>query len=287
MEFQEKAIEIETKDGRTLAGSLVAPEDPKLSVLISSAVAIPKERYLNFAKELAARGAAVLVYDYRAQAASVKGDIRKDLAGLTDWGRWDMDAAVRKLDQLYPSLEMAAVHHSVGGWVLGLCESQARIARHAFICAGWGYIKLKPLPFRAVEMFFWYVYGPLCIKRHGHIPKGGLWKGEAINPKFFAEWKAWCHTPAPTPEFIAGGPGQPQFFADVKAPIRSFAYSDDPIANPRTVPMILSLYPNADTKEVWATPKDHGLDKIGHEGLFSRKARPAWTPVLDWIAPVK
>ncbi len=285
MAIQEQKIEIETTDGRTLSGLLVAPAEPKLSVLVSSAVAIPKERYLNFAKELAGRGAAVLMYDYRAQGASVKGHVREDLAGMSDWGHLDMDAAIRRLDALYPELEMAAVEHSVGAWILGLCEHQHRISRHAFICAGWGYWKLKPLPFRYVEMFFWHVYGPLRIKQHGYIPKGGLWKGEAINPKFFAEWKAWCHSPTCTPELIAGGPDQPQFFDKVEAPIRSFAYADDPIANPRTVPMVLALYPKAESSEVWASPKDHGLAKIGHEGLFSRKARPAWTPVLDWVAP--
>jgi predicted alpha/beta hydrolase len=287
MEIHQKPIEIIAKDGRKLSGWLVAPEEVRLSVLISSAVAIPKERYVNFAIELAGRGAAVLVYDYRAQAASVRGDIRKDLATPTDWGRLDMDAAIRQLDHLYPELPMAAVEHSVGAWVLGLCEHQHRISRHAFVCAGWGYVKLKPLPFRLLEQFFWHVYGPLCIKLRGHIPKGGLWKGEAINPKFFAEWKAWCHTPMCTPELLAGGKSKPQFFAKVRAPIRSFAYDDDPITNRRTVPRILALYPESDTQAIWAAPKDHGLERVGHEGLFSRKARQAWEPVFDWIAPAE
>jgi hypothetical protein len=224
------------------------------------------------------------VYDYRSQAASVRGDIRTDLVGLADWGRLDMEAAVRTLDRLYPEVEMAAVEHSVGGWVRGLCESQARIARHAFICAGWGYIKLKPFPFRAVEMFFWHIYGPLCIKQHGHIPKGGLWKGEAINPKFFAEWKAWCHTASPTPELIAGGRQQPQSYAEVKTPI----------ANPRMVPMILSLYPNAEGPEVWPPPRITVWGRSATRGCSAARlaqpgyrcstgSRPPSSPLSRWM----
>lgn len=285
-ELREEPLDIIAADGRRLSGLLVTPSSPRRSILVSSAVAIPKERYLPFARDAAARGAAVLVYDYRSQGHSVQGDISEDLASLVDWGHLDMDAAIRALDQRYPDIEMTAVEHSIAAWILGLCQAQHRIDRHAFVCAGWGYWKLKPPTFRCVEMFFWHVYGPLQIRRHGHVPKGGLWKGEALNRRFFADWKQRCHSAECSPDIIAGGSALPHHFAAVRAPIRSFAYSDDPIANPRTVPMILSLYPAAQREAVWATPADHGLASIGHEGLFSRRAARAWTPVLDWIAPL-
>lgn len=287
MDIREQKIDIETKDGRTLSGLLVQPEQPRFCVLVSSAVGIPKERYLNFAKEGAARGAAVLMFDYRAQGASLKGDIRKDLAAFSEWGRLDMSAAIRHLDQLHPKLEMVGVHHSVGGWILGLAENQDRLSRHAFVCVGWGYHKLKPLGFRTAEMFFWYIYGPSCLGLFGHIPKGGLWKGEPLNPRLFKEWKAWCHTPECTPAVLAGGPDEPHYYDKVTAPIRSFGYSDDPIANKKTVPLVLKVFPNAERDTVWATPSDFGLAKIGHEGLFSRKAAKGWTPVWDWLTPAE
>ncbi|MCA9706070.1 MAG: hypothetical protein KDK70_09505 [Myxococcales bacterium] len=283
MEPKEQEITIETKDGRTLSGLLVEPEEPRISVIVSPAVAIPKERYLNFAKAGAARGAAVLLYDYRAQGASVQGDIRKDLAGFGEWGRLDMPAAIRRLDQLHPKLEMVGVHHSVGGWIMGLADNHDRLSRNAFVCVGWGYWKLKPLPFRYVEMFFWHLYGPSCVRLFGHIPQGGLWKGEPINPQLFAQWKAWCHSPECSPAVLAGGADQPHHYDEVTAKIRSFGYRDDPIANEKTVPMVLSVYPKAECEEAWAAPSDFGLAKIGHEGLFSRKAAKAWAPVWDWL----
>lgn len=287
MDIREEKIEITARDGRALSGVLIAPEKPTSSVLISPAVAIRKELYLRFAREGAARGAAVLVYDYRGQGGSAGPDIRTDDVSFGQWGRLDMAAAIDHLDRLYPDLEMSAVGHSVGAWLLGLADNQQRISRHAFICAGWGYWKLKPAWYKAVELTFWYVHGPMCLKLFGHVPKGGPWQGEPINAKLFNEWKAWCHTPRPEAAFMAGGADQPQSYAQVTAPIRSFAYRDDPIANERTVPLLLEVYPNAPHETVWAGPQDFGLKKIGHQGLFSGRSAKAWAPVWDWTLPAK
>ncbi len=282
MNIQEQKIEIEAEDGRVLAGLLVAPETPVRSAVMSPAVAIPKERYLHFARAGAAQGAAVLVFDYRAQGASVQGHIRDDHAGLRDWGRLDMPAAIATLDRHYPDLPMVGIHHSVGAWVLGLASNHSRLCRHAFLCSGWGHGNSKPLPFRLVEMFFWHVYGPSCVRLFGHIPKGGPWKGEPVNATLFAQWKAWCHQATCDRATIAGGPDKPHYYDEVTTPIRSFGYHDDPIANRTTVPMVLSLYRNADSEEIWAAPEDFGVDKIGHHGLLSRKCAKAWIPVWEW-----
>ncbi len=285
MDVREQTLEIKTEDGRTLAGLLVQPEKPVVSVLISPAVAMPKERYLAFARAGAALGASVLMYDYRAQAGSALPDLRKDLAGFSEWGRQDLTAAIGHLDRLHPNLEMVSVGHSVGGWLLGLTRSHGRFARHTFLCVGWGYWGFKPLTFQAKEMFFWHLYGPLCLKLYGYIPKGGPWKGEALNPKLFEEWKRWCHLPQCEVSTLAGGADQPHFFDQITAPIRSFAYRDDPIANARSVPLLLSVYAKAKHETVWASPGDFGLRQIGHEGLFSRKSTKAWEPIWSWVLP--
>ncbi len=285
MEIREQNIEIATEDGRKLSGLLLAPESPRLTVLLSPGVAIRKERYLRFAREGAVRGAAVLLYDYRAQGGSIGPELRDDPSTITDWGRHDMPAAIAHLDRLHPELEMAAIGHSAGAWIVGLAHNHARISRHAFLCAGWAYWRLKPLEFRALELFFWYVYGPACLRLFGKVPKGGPWQGEPLSPALFHAWKAWCHSPTCDPALLAGGAGQPEHYREVKAPIRGFAYSDDPIANPRTVPLFMAVYPSAQQQTIWATPEEFGLAKIGHEGLFSRRSAKAWAPVWDYIAP--
>ena len=281
MTVQEQKIQVTTKDNRVLSALLIEPESPSLAVLMSPGVAIPKERYLNFAKAGAARGAAVLIYDYRGQAASVQGDIRTDRTGFSEWGRFDMTAAIAELDRRFPQLKMVAMGHSAGGWIVGLAENYDRIAKHIFLCVGWAYHKLKPLPFRWIESFFWHVYGPACLGVYGHIPKGGLWRGEAINPQLFAEWKAWCHVPQCTFELLAGGADKSHGYDRISAPIDSFAYRDDPIANERTVPIFLNMFPRSNHNTIWASPADFGLDRLGHDGVFSRKAAEAWKPVWD------
>jgi predicted alpha/beta hydrolase len=268
-----------------LSGLLLEPERPHMSVVVSAGVAIRKERYLRFAREGAARGAAVLLYDYRAQGGSAGPDLRKDLADFSDWGRLDMPAAINHLHQLHPDLKMAAVGHSAGGWITGLADNYHLITRHAFICVGWAYIKLKPLSFRMMERFMWHVHGPMCLTLFGYVPKGGPWQGEPLNQKLFREWKRWCLSPTVDAALLAGGPNEPQFYDKITAPIRSFAYRDDPIANERTVPIFLEMFPKAEREAIWAAPGDFGLKKIGHDGLFSGKAAKAWAPIWDWVIP--
>jgi predicted alpha/beta hydrolase len=90
MDIREEKIEITARDGRVLSGLLIAPETPTSSVLVSPAVAIRKELYIRFAREGAARGAAVLLYDYRGQGGSAGPDIRTDHVRFSEWGRLDM-----------------------------------------------------------------------------------------------------------------------------------------------------------------------------------------------------
>jgi predicted alpha/beta hydrolase len=285
LQVRRRKIDIERKDGRKLSAFVVEPERQRLCVLISPGVGIPKENYFLFAREGAKRGAAVLLFDYRGQGASALPDVHKDLADFTDWGRLDLVAAIDTLGAHYPNLEMVYVGHSAGGWIAGLAENHGRTSRYCFVCAGWGYWRLKPLWFKPLELFFWHAYGPLCMGLYGYIPQGGLWRGEALNPKLFHQWKVWCHSPRCEASILAGGPGQMHYFDQIAAPIRSLAYRDDPIANERTVPMLLAVYANAEHEVSWAAPEDFGLPKIGHKGLFSRRAAIAWGPIWDWIVP--
>lgn len=285
MKIHRRKVEIETRDGRKLAGILLEPQEPRLCVLISPGVAIPKEHYLLFARAGASRGATVLIFDYRAQGGSILGHPRDELADFDDWGRLDLVAATDYLDRLHPDLDMVNVGHSAGGWIAGLAPNHHRISRYCFICSGWAYWRLKPLWLMPVELFFWHVYGPLSLGLFGHIPSGGLWQGEPLNPKLFKRWKAWCNTPRCDASVLAGG--HEHFFDQITVPIHSFAYRDDPIVNERTLPLLLEAYCNAKHTVTWAEPAQFGVPNIGHEGLFDRRAAKAWVPIWDWIVPVQ
>ena len=82
-------------DGRLLAACWFEPDDPPHAVaVVSAAGGVPQGCYRAFAQWLAARGYAVLTYDYRGIGSSCQGPVRQDPARKTDWAVRDMSAAL-------------------------------------------------------------------------------------------------------------------------------------------------------------------------------------------------
>ena len=67
------------------------------------------------------------------------------------------------------------------------------------------------------------------------------------------------------------------------APIRSWIFSDDPIATPGTGARLLTAYGAAPAEILSRAPRDYGVKRIGHEGAFRKGMEPLWTEILQWF----
>jgi len=277
-----RSITITARDGYELSGLWIAPDEPRAGALISSGTGFPKQFYLKFAAFGAARGFGCLIYDFRGIGGSAPADLNAMALDYPDWGRLDMPGALAALDARLPDKPLVHAGHSVGGHFAGFMDNQARIARHAFINVGSGYWGKHHWSRRPRELFFWWIYGPYCLARFGHIPAGGLWGGAALPKRVFQTWRRWCANPV----YFAGELTdrlRPHFFDAVTAPIRSYVYTDDPIATPDTARDMLDIYPNAPSELAVRAPADFGLKRIGHEGLFRSRNKSAWPEIWDWL----
>jgi predicted alpha/beta hydrolase len=117
----------------------------------------------------------------------------------------------------------------------------------------------------------------------GYIPTGGGWSGLPLPRGVYAEWRRWCLRPD---HF---GPDLHTYLSDnvfdeIRAPLLSVGFEDDPIATRRTVAALDRFYPNAQRESRWYSPADAGGERIGHEGFFaSRHRETLWRPVFDWL----
>lgn len=275
-------LTIPARDGYPLAARLFPAARPAGAVLISSGTGFPKRFYEPFARHMAGRGLTALIYDFR----GIAGSRPDDLAGMgmdyPDWGRLDMPAALDALIDAAPGVPVVHVGHSVGGHFAGFMDNHDRIARHAFVSVGSGYWGKHHRGYNPLELFFWFGFGPLSLMRRGYVKGGGLWGGTDLPRGVFETWKRWCLKP----DYFAGELAdrlKPHDFDGVTAPIRSWIFSDDPIANPRTGPDMLAVYPNAPSEMIVRTPADHGVARIGHEGAFRRGMEPLWDEIADWL----
>lgn len=271
-------------DGYPLSMRLISAETPTLAVLVSSGTGFPKGFYERFARHLAARGAAVLTYDFRGIAGSRPDDLAAMKMDYPDWGRLDMPAALDALAEAAPGLPLVHVGHSVGGHFLGFMPNQDRIVRHAFVSVGTGYWGLHHRSYNPMELFFWFGFGPWSLARHGYVKGGGLWAGTDLPRGVFETWKRWCLKRAYFRDELAG-PLRPHHFEAVAAPIQSWIFTDDPIATPATSPELLAVYPNAPHEMIVRNPADYGVARIGHEGAFRRGMEALWDEIFDWLSP--
>lgn len=278
-----KTLRFAASDGWELEGDLFSGSEQRLAVMISAGTGFPRRFYRPLAEWLAGRGAVVLAYDYRGIGGSRNGvDLATSGIDYPDWGHYDQPAALAALEQAAPpGLPVTHIAHSVGGHFIGLMPNHDRIARHAFVSVGTGYFGGHHKRNWPLEMYFWWGMGTWSLWRHGFIANTGGWQGEPLPPKLFRTWRRWSHRRA---YFRPDLPRmQPDFYEDVRAPIRSWIFPDDPIATPSTARDILECYPNAPHEIVLRAPADLGLKRIGHEAAFRPGREMLWAEIFDWL----
>jgi predicted alpha/beta hydrolase len=278
-----RAVSVLARDGRALAGLLLESAQPRGALVVNPATGFKREFYLKFAAYCAARGWHTLVYDYRGIGHSALAPLRDERACMSDWGKLDMPGALDLLAGHYPHLPLATLGHSVGGQLIGCMDNHARAAAHVMVATSTGYWGRQTPPFRYQALFLWKVYGPWQLRRHGYLPRGGLWSGEPLPPQVFRQFRAWCLSAAPFGAPLDAALSGAHFEA-VRAPILALAFRDDPIATPAAVAALLAAYPNARIEQRWIHPREAGVRGIGHHGFFAERHRDSlWRGALDWL----
>jgi predicted alpha/beta hydrolase len=278
-----QAVSFSARDGRTLAGLLLVAAAPRGVLVVNNATGYLREFYLRFAAYCAQRGYHALIYDYRGMGASAGAPPAQERARMSDWGRLDMPAALGWLAGRYPELPAFTLGHSVGGQLIGAMPNADTARAHVMIAASTGYWRRQRLPFRFVALAFWKLYGPWMLARRGFVPRGVLWRGGALPPGVFLQWRRWCL------EAASFGPQlDPEFadsrFAQVRGPLLVWGFTDDPIATPAAVEALLGAYRGARIERRWTRPADVGARHLAHHGFFAERHRTTlWSGALDWL----
>ena len=286
--FSPREITLRCADGRELAGnwfltSEAADVQRRGVVVISSGTGFPQTFYFKLAQYCAGRGYDTLVYDYRGIGWSGPKDLTGEAARMSDWGLFDIRTALDTAAEQAAGAPIVTLGHSIGGQFLGLMKNHTLARAHVQVATSVGYWRWELAPFKYLAWWFWQVHGPLMLALKGYIPTGAGWGGLPLPRGVFEEWKRWCMRPR---HF---GPDLDTYLSDhvfeeIRAPILSVGFTDDPIATPRTVAELHTFFPNAGYETRWYSPEDAGSKRIGHEGFFASRHRDTlWKPVVDWI----
>ena len=260
--------------GWTLAGTLFDGNGPL--VLVSGAAAVPHRFYARFAAWLAARGATVLLYDYRGVAASAGPRERWRELGMADWALKDMPAAVGWLRERFPNRPLLGVGHSYGGQAIGLNGGRLPFERYATVATMSGYWRGLGSP--------WSVWAQTQILGRvlSHLLKrvpGRFGLGETLPGPIFLDWARWIARP----DWFFSDPEVPEAarFGDVRLPYLAVGLCDDPLGTPRAVHDLMTRFTDADLREVWIDPADG--ERIGHLDFFRQRNARHWPVVADFL----
>jgi len=116
---------------------------------------------------------------------------------------------------------------------------------------------------------------------HGHFPGSRFGFGEDLPKGVAIEWARWCRNPT----YLVGDLGVADVYARFSAPLRAYAFSDDPFGPLGAVKKLLELYPKAPAEVRLMTPSDLGVRRVGHFGFFREPFRDSlWVEARDWLA---
>jgi len=276
-------FKLRAPDGRELAAHWFTAPERRGVIVLSGATGFPQNFYFKLAQYAAERGYDVLLYDYRGMGLSAPADLASETTRMSDWGLLDMRAALAAGAARAQGKPVVTFGHSIGGQFLGLVKNHALARFHVQIATSVGYWRWEAAPFKYLAWWFWRVHGPILLALKGYIPTGGGWAGLPLPRGVYEEWRRWCLRP----EHF--GPDLHTYlsdnaFAEIRAPVLTVGFTDDPIATRRTIEAINRFFPNVQRESRWYAPSDAGGKRIGHEGFFAQRHRDTlWRPVMDWI----
>ncbi len=277
------AFELLAPDGyRLLARFWPAQGEARAMVVINPATAVRADYYHRYARFLTTHGFSVLTYDYRGIGESRQGSLRrwKQISKL-DWGRYDCEAALAWASAQAPGLPLHVVAHSIGGLLVGLAPSGARVQRMLTVGSQYAYWPDYG-PGKPAMWLRWHVLMPLLTALLGYFPARRLGWHEDLPAAAAYEW---AFRPASLEASYAGVVGDPlRHFAAVRAEVLAISLSDDPFGTPAAIRRLLGYYRGSCRLQVAVDPASVGVAAIGHFAWFHERFRDTlWQESLAWL----
>lgn len=280
---QTQTLRLVTGDGESIVALEYLPTYTPLRdvIFINPAMGVRQSFYKDIALFFAARGYAVVTYDYRGVGQSLLKPIRSYRDRTAVWGEQDITAVIECIKARHPEARLIALSHSIGGQMLGLSRRVNEVdfavnvavqSGYFGLWSGWAKIKLWML---------WSVFVPTLSHALGYYPAKRLGMGENISQSMMLEWAKWCRQKDYM--FDKKGPRSVANFRKLRAPVYSISITDDAIAPRKSVEYMNEKYPNLLRHEV-LEPRSHGMKSLGHFGYFRKGAQPLWLELEREIA---
>lgn len=252
------------------------------SLLIAPAMGVTSKYYIPFATWLYEHGFNVMILDYSGTGLSGSENIKNCNVVLKDWVK-NIEIAGKELKETNPTLPLIFLGHSIGSQLFGFIENTKLFDKAVFIASSTGYWKDGHSPQKWINYFLLNVILPFSNFTWGYTNAKFFKQGENYPKKPSLQWRKWCLNK----EYlkIELDDRQENNFNMYSAKITSIWFTDDPVANEVTSLKLVDLYRNASKLVIKLSPKEFGVQKIGHTGFLSRKFKDnLWATILGVVS---
>ena len=256
--------------GNDIVASFFYPDgEPRACVLIVPAMGVAQKFYSPLALWLASQDFLVATFDYVGIGLSRRSELRALEVNIIDWARFDCEAMIRAITNEASAKPLNWLGHSLGGQIMALVPSCARVTKAVTIASGSGYWQDSPPGLKWRAWWMWYVAVPVATRIWGYFPGKRLRKVGDLPRGVIEQWRRWCLDP----HYNVGveGPGIQAQFDAVKAPITSISFIDDEFMSLKNTESLHAFYRNAPRTMQRFSPQQTGAARIGHFGFFNAR----------------
>ncbi len=273
-------ITIPAVDGYPLAATLFKTGGAGPVAIVSSATAVPRAFYRDFAADLAQRGAsAVVTYDYRGIAGSRPRSLRGFGARMRDWAFLDFNGVITWAGSELGG-PLVGIGHSFGGQALGLIDPPDAFRRYAAVATISGYFGHLGNPVAMWAKIN--LVGLPLTHMVGYAPTSWFGMGLDLPKRVYLEWSKWCRSR----NYFFDDPtmAAEDRYLRYDRPLLSVRMADDPWGTERATESLIGRYRSAEIERLVLTPDHAGGAPIGHLGFFrARHKQTLWPLVAQWL----
>lgn len=285
-EVTEQRITLQTADDLQLAATVFKPANLQTNrtLVIGSALGVPRYFYFKFARFFAANNYSVVTFDYRGIYESKNKMSSGADMNMAAWGEYDIEAALNYAVTELKSDHLYYLGHSCGGQLLGLAPTCTSIDRITFVACQSGYWKLWPLPLNFGVYLVWLSLFAM-VPFFDYLPTKYLGISSLNLPSGVAkQWAAWGKTPGYLFNDIHHL--DTSRYPKLTVPILSYRFDDDILlAPPKSVDALLEKYASAQIEKRTVTHRALNQKKIGHFGFFKEQLKdPLWQETITWFS---